>query len=111
MELFSGELTRAGSGGDFAPSPPNTSEAFQPRLLIGGPAQTPRTALSNARRGGGGGGGGMEKEAAGGCGVVGDWGFPGRFQERVYTVIPPSLHSAYHPLLRTGFPYGGIPYV
>jgi len=24
MELFSGELTRAGSGGDFAPSPPNT---------------------------------------------------------------------------------------
>lgn len=52
----------------------------------------------------------MEKETTGGCGVgaVGGGGFPGRFQERVYTVIPPSLHIAYH-LLRAGFPYGGIP--
>ena len=27
----------------------------------------------------------MEKEKAGGCGVVGGRGFPGRFQERVST--------------------------
>lgn len=57
----------------------------------------------------------MEMETSGcGCGggvVVGDGGgFPGRFQQRVYTVIPPSLQTAYY-LLRTGFPYGGIPYV
>lgn len=66
--------------------------------------------LSPAR--GGGGGGGMEKETTGGCGVgvVVGGGFPGRFQERVYTVIPPPLHIAYH-LLRTEYPYGRIPYV
>jgi len=54
-------------------------------------------------------GGGMEK-ATSGCGVVDGGGFPSRFRERVYTVIPPSLHTTYH-LLRTGFPYGGVPYV
>lgn len=54
----------------------------------------------------------METSGCGGGGVVvGDGGgFPGRFQQRVYTVIPPSLQTAYY-LLRTGFPYGGIPYV
>lgn len=56
----------------------------------------------------------MEKETTGGCGVgvgvVVGGGFPGRFQERVYTVIPPPLHIAYH-LLRTEYPYGRIPYV
>lgn len=45
-----------------------------------------------------------------GVGVVVGGGFPGRFQERVYTVIPPPLHIAYH-LLRTEYPYGRMPYV
>lgn len=48
----------------------------------------------------------MEKETTGGCGVgvvgVGG-GFPGRFQERVYTVIPPPLHIAYHLLRMLDF--------
>ena len=91
--------------------------------------------MDSARRGEQGRGeerrGRRRRETTGGCGggvAAGGGGFPGRFQERVctlYTVIPPSLHIAYHHhhhhchhlllllflLLCAGFPYGGIPYV
>lgn len=68
-------------------------------------------ALFSTRSERGGGGGGKEKETTGGCGVgvVVGGGFPGRFHERVYTVIPPSLHIAYH-LLRAEYPYGRMPH-
>ncbi|KAM7367728.1 hypothetical protein PAMP_014008 [Pampus punctatissimus] len=101
MELFSGELTRAyESGGDSAPCPPNTREEREEEE---GWKDGGKEGWKEGRKEG--------RKETGGCGVVGGGGFPGRFQERIYTVISPSLHIAYHLLLRAGFPYGGIPYV